>query len=163
MKKFELFFCFLLAISYTQSEVIDGIDVDELYDKLINFAKGMAKTNEYKCSNILTTHRTAIYPYVVDIIKNLKNPEKLEEIFDTSNIKLWNVDGLRDNCSIDLIKDFLANITQPARIGNLADNIISNAEPISKLLNEYLENTDKDGKLIIIGKIIRIVTGISLN
>ena len=117
----------------------------------------MADNNEYKCSNILTTHRTAIYPHVVDIIKNLKNPEKLEEIFDTSNIKLWNVDGLRDNCSIDLIKDFLANITQPARIGNLADNIISNAEPISKLLNEYLENTDKDGKLIIIGKIIRIV------
>ena len=60
MNKLGLLFCFLLAISYVQSEEIDGLNVTDLYDKLISVTKGMAETNEYKCSNNLRNNRNTI-------------------------------------------------------------------------------------------------------
>ena len=71
MNKLGLFFCFLLANSYTQSAEIDGIDVNELYDKFVIIAKGMTDNTEYKCSNILIKNKNTILLKVEEVVRNL--------------------------------------------------------------------------------------------
>ena len=45
MNKLGLLVCFLLAINFSQSEVVDGVDIDDVYDKATVVSKGLAKNN----------------------------------------------------------------------------------------------------------------------
>ena len=161
MNKVGLFICFLLAISFTKSEEIDGIDVDEVYGKLIIITKGMAKTAEYKCSNTLNNKKDEILPVVKDAVRNLKNTEEISNILGTLAVKLFKT-GVLNDCNVINIISFVSNILKPDGIRNLGYNIKNNVNPLSGLLQEYFQASDKERKLFVLGQIIRIITGVSL-
>ncbi len=163
MNKVELFLCFLLAISYTQSEMIDGIDVDEVYGKLIIITKGMAETAESKCSNTLKDNKDLILPIVKDVIRNLKNTEELQNILKREAFKLFNIPNIITDCRIGNIISFVLNLLKPEGIREFGFNIKNNVNPLSCLLKAYFEASDKEEKLFVLGQIIRIITNISLS
>ena len=45
----------------------------------------------------------------------------------------------------------------------MGNSMIDNATELETLFKEFMDTSDKDGKLIAIGKIIRIITGITLH
>ena len=163
MNKLGLFFCFLLAISYTQSAEIDGIDVNELYDKFIIIARGLADNNEYKCSNILLNNKNKILPRVEDIVRNLKNENGLNNALAGAAAQLGFLSGFVSDCNIVEVISIISTITKADGIKKMGQNMIDNASELENLFKEYTAAPDKDGKLMVIGKIVRKITGITLH
>ena len=162
MNKLGLLLCFLLTFSYSKSEDIDGIDASMVYDQLISVTKGMAQTTEYKCSNTLKNNRDKIFPKFESIIKSLKNENDfLNELF-TSAIQLFTVMDPKDCNLYDIIAKF-PNLLKAKGIEDMGKNMIDHASEIEGLINEFKKATDKEGKLIATGKIIRVITGIFVN
>ena len=161
MNKLGLFFCFLLAISYVQTQVVDGLDIDVLYDKFVGIAKGMAETTEYKCSNTLQTHKTTIRPVVEDIMKSLGNQQELMGKIVSAGLKLLMIEGLADNCNLGKVLEIIPKITKAEGIRNMGQNMVDYATDIEALFKEFSEAADAEGKNIAIGKIIRKITGLT--
>ena len=161
MNKLGLFLCFLLAISYTQSEVIDGLDINELYDKFTIIAKGMAETTEYKCANSLINNKAKILPEVENIMKSLNNEQELMSKLIGAGLKLFMIDGFATDCNLQSIMEIAPKITKAEGIRNMGNNMINNADELETIFKEFTNASDLDGKLIVIGKIIRKITGIS--
>ena len=163
MNKLGLFFCFLLAISYTQSEVIDGIDVNELYDKFVIIARGLADNNEYKCSNILLNNKNKILPRVEDIVRNLKNENGLTNALAGAAGQLGLLSGFVSDCNIVEVISIISTITKADGIKKMGQNMIDNATELEGLFKDFTAATTEEGKLIVIGKIIRKITGITFH
>ena len=161
MNKLGLFVCFLLAISYAQTEVIDGIDVNELYDKFTIIAKGMAETTEYKCSNTLITHKGTILPVIEDIMKSLKNEQELAGKIVTAGLKLFMIEGLADNCNLGKALEIIPKLLKADGIRSMGQNMIDNAADLENLFKEFTQASDIEGKNIAIGKIVRKITGLT--
>ena len=161
MNKLGLFFCFLLAICYVQTEVIDGLDINELYDKFTIIAKGMAETTEYKCSNALIKHKTTILPVVEDIMKSLKNEQELMNKLITASFKLLALQEFIEGCKINEVIQILPNLLKADGIKTMGQNMINNAGELENLFKEFTGASDIEGKNIAIGKIVRKITGLS--
>ncbi len=161
MNKLGLFLCFFLAISYAQSEVVDGIDVDDVYDKFVIIARGLADSNEYKCSNQLSNNRNTILPRVVELIKNLKDKDAIRGALTGFAFQLILIDGIFDDCNIwDTISKLLSIMTASG-ISNMGQNMKDNASELEGLIKELTEANNQDTRLLVIGKIIRKITGIT--
>ena len=161
-KIFGLFFCLFLYISHTQSEEKNEIDVNELYGKITIIAKGMDDNSEYKCSNTLINYKKTLYPIIEGIIKNIKNQEELEKIMNSEALTILKIPAFEEYCNINLIIQTVQNIIKVRGIKKMGQNIIDNATELENLFKELFEATD-DGKLIVIGKIIRKITGITFH
>ena len=161
IKILVLFFGFFLYIRFTQSEEKDEIDVNELYDKITIIAKGMADNTDYKCSNTLINHKKILYPFIEGVIKNLKNQEELEKIMNAEALTLLMIPAFEEDCNINLIIQTVQNLVKVGGIKKLGQNIIDNATELENLFKEFIASSGKDGKLIVIGKIIQKITGIT--
>ena len=162
MNKLGLLLCFLLAFSYSKSEDIDGIDPSMVYDQLISVTKGMAQTNEYKCSNTLKNNRDKIFPKFESIIKSLKNENDFMSELFKSGLSLLTVIEPKDCNLYDIIAKF-PNLLKAEGIKDMGKNMMNHAGEIEGLINEFKKATDKEGKLIATGKIIKVITGIFVN
>ena len=160
MNKLGLFLCFFLAISYAQSEVVDGIDVDDVYDKFVIIAKGLADSNEYKCSNQLSNNRNKILPRVVELIKNLKDKDAIAGAL-SGFAQLISIRGIIDDCNIWDTIGKLLSIMKAEGISNMGQNMKDNASELEGLIKELTEANNQDTRLLVIGKIIRKITGIT--
>ena len=163
MNKLGLFLCFLLAISYTQSEVIDGIDVNELYDKFTNIAKGLADNTEYKCSNLLINNKNKVLPKVEEVVRNLKDTNALPNALAGFALQLSMIDGFISDCNIASVVNIILTITKAEGIKQMGQNMIDNATELEGLFKDFTAATTEEGKLIVIGKIIRKITGITFH
>ena len=156
-----LFFCFFLYISYPRTKKKDEIDINELYNKIIIIAKGMDYNTEYKCSNTLINHKKALYPYIEGIIKNIQNQEELEKIMNAETLTLLTIPAFEEYCNINLIIQTVPNLVKVGGIKKLGLNMIDNATELANLLKEFIAASVTEGKLIVIGKIIQKITGIT--
>ena len=160
-KIFGLFFCLFLYISHTQSEEKNEIDVNELYGKITIIAKGMDDNSEYKCSNTLINYKKTLYPIIEGIIKNIKNQEELEKIMNSEALTILKIPKFEEYCNINLIIQTVPNLVKVGGIKKMGQNIIDNAPELEDLFKEFIASSGKDGKLIVIGKIIQKITGIT--
>ena len=160
MNKFVLFLCFLLAIDYTKSEVIDGIDVTELFENFLKIAKGLTDNNEYKCTNILINNKEKLIKAAEDM---LRKKVDLNSALLGSAAQLIFVEDFSSICNIGKIIGIVTEITKAEGIKKMGQNMINNASELENLFNEILKATDNDGRLMVVGKIIRYITGITLH
>ena len=163
MNKLELFFCLLLVISFTQTEEIDEYNVTELYDKFTIIAKGMAETNETKCSYILINYRKTIFPVVKAVFENFNDKEKLNKIFTAAALPLMMIPNIVKDCNLNKIIDTLPKFInlKADEIKNIGQTVIDHADELEQIVKEFFGSTEIEGKYIAAGKIIRIITGIS--
>ena len=158
MKKIDLFFCLLLTFTYTKSEETYIFNLTELYDEFTIISKGMAETNEYRCSKTLINHKKTIFPVVKAALENYNNLNELEKILAAAAIPLMMIPNFVKDCSIAKIIDTLPKLVKAEGIKSMGQNLIDHANEIENIFNE---TTDFDGKLIANGKVIRNITGIS--
>ena len=154
-------FLFLFIYQLSSNKKKDEIDINELYNKIINIAKGMDYNTEYKCSNTLINHKKTLYPYIEGIIKNIQNQEELEKIMNAETLTLLTIPAFEEYCNINLIIQTVPNLVKAGGIKKLGLNMIDNAIELANLFKEFIAASDTEGKLIVIGKIIQKITGIT--
>ena len=158
MNKLGIFLCFLLTISYIKSE--DTVDVNQLYDKFLSIATGLTDGTEYKCKNLLIQNRAKIVGMVEESIKNKEDAQTILMKIAASFIF---VPGFSTNCNVNEIIKVVLEITKAAGIRKMGQNMIDNADRLEQLFAEMKEKTEETEKLEVIGKIARIITGISFH
>ena len=94
-------------------------------------------------------------------MKSLNNQQELMSKLIGAGLKLFMIDGFATDCNLQSIMDIAPKITKAEGIRNMGNNMINNANELETIFKEFTNASDLDGKLIVIGKIIRKITGIS--
>ena len=160
MNKLVLFLCFLLAINFSQSVVVDGVDIDDVYDKATVVAKGLAKSNEYKCYSILKRKRSAILSEIVKIINDFKSGDNWTTIATKHFIFLLINDDFTSKCRVSQIAAEAMDFITPNGIYTLGSNMVGNSQTLQTYADEFVRANNLDGKLIAAGKMLKLVTGL---
>ena len=160
MNKFILFLCFLLSTSFIKSEVINGIDVNDLFDKFIVISKGLTDNTEYKCTKILTENKDEM----VKVTENaIKKKQGLSSALFAGVSQLIFVPGFAQDCNVGSIMIIVQDLLKAEGIKRMGQNMIDNANELETLFKELKEASDNNTRLIVIGKIIRKITGITFH
>ena len=80
----------------------------------------------------------------------------------TEGFKLLKIKDLPSDCNLFVIIDTLPTLLKADGIKKMGENMSSNANELEGIIKEFTDSTDKEGKLIVIGKIIRKITGITV-
>ena len=160
MNKLVLFLCFLLAINFSQSVVIDGVDIDDVYDKATVVAKGLAKSNEYKCYSILKSKRSAILREIVEIINDFKSGDNWTSIAGKHFLFLLINNDFTSKCRVSEIAAEAMDFITPNGIYRLGSNMVGNSQTLQTYADEFVRANNLDGKLIAAGKMLKLVTGL---
>ena len=160
MNKLVLFLCFLLAINFSQSVVVDGVDIDDVYDKATVVAKGLANSNEYKCYSILRSKRSAILSEIVKIINDFKSGDNWTTIATKHFIFLLFNDDFTSKCRVSQIAAEAMDFITPDGIYRLGSNMVGNSQTLQTYADEFVRANNLDGKLIAAGKMLKLVTGL---
>ncbi len=163
MNKFGLFLCVLLAISYAQSSVVDGLDINDIYDKFVVISKGMADSTAYKCSANLLKNKDSLIPIITNITNAIKRGKTLYEAFLENDSAFGQIEGIFDDCNINNNLVIIFFLTSEEGIKQFGKNIDKNADTLENLFNELMTTLDMDSKLLVVAKIIKITTGITFH
>ena len=160
MNKFLLFLCFLLAIGYTQSEVINGMNVTEFFENIIKISEGLTDNTEYNCRNILINNKAKLIKVAEDMLK--EDPDLYKALLGSA-AQLIFVEDFASHCNIGKIIGNIIEKTKAEGIRKMGQIMIDNANEIEGLLKVIINTTDNDERFKTIGEIIRKITEITLH
>ena len=161
MNKFGILLCFL-AISFSQS-AIPELDWDVIYDMQVLIMKGMSETTEYKCANTFASYKSKIVPILKEIWEDVRNGKDFKTAAMEHAHEFTGLDEIQKNCqAMEKIQDF-AGFGKAKGIQQIGYNIIQNSVQLENLIQELLKANGFDNKLIVVGKIFRTATGLSIS
>ena len=163
MNKFGLFLCVLLAISYAQSSVVDGLDINDIYDKFVVISKGMADSTAYKCSANLLKNKQKIISTIENILNDVKGGKSVVDALIGRAVGLMFLDGFFDDCNVGSIISIAPDLLKVKGIQQVGQTVIQNASELENLFTEFTAAEDLDSKLIVIGKVIKSATGLTFH
>lgn len=156
MNKFGLLLLVLtLGVTLQQTNV----DVSKAYDYFVIIVRGMSNSDKYKCSANLVEKKSEILSIVNAFLAELKAGKKASDIMLTYGFKLMKVYDLSNNCNFSTLLNTVLSLVSESGIKKIGNNISTNSAEIYKMVQE-MGKGDINTKLINIGKIIKIVTGI---
>ena len=159
MNKAGFLICFLLFINFSQQ--LES-DISSLYDKFVLVCQGLADSNQHKCSNALNQNKAGILPKVEQLVTNIQNGQDMMTAMASFGISLLSYSDVMSNCQIlGLVKKItdLATASKIAEMGGIMQN---KSTEIESLISQIKNASSEDQKLVIIGQLIRMVTGISV-
>lgn len=137
-------------------------DVREFYPIAIGIAKGLAKSSEQKCANVLRTNTDKIVEAIEKAIQDASAGRDITEIALELVELFLGIDGFTDNCNVFAILDLVEKITTKEGYKEILENIIKNIDQIwengSKIVPKAKEH-DYEGAGEAGGKIINLSTG----
>ena len=156
MNKFRLLFVFLIiSVSVQQTDIDDSI-----IDKIVAFVKGLADSENCKCSDTIIEHRSEISAIINDLIADLNAQKKIADIILGYAFRLMDAPNLKKNCnSWDSINKLLG-LLKESGIKEFGNKIANNNADIYNLSKEIFNSTDANVTFKDIGKIIKITTDI---
>ena len=161
MNKFGLLLCFLLAFNYSQA-ALPEIDIGQIYDYIVVVIKGMTDSSDYKCVNTLTKNKETIVNEIKAAIQEIKNGADIKSTLISHGMKLMTVDGLMTNCKLmDLVMNY-SKYLKASYFQQVGYNLVQHSTEIEALIQEIIKS-NIEGKLLAVGKIIRIVTGLTVS
>ena len=158
MNKFGILLCFLLAFNYSTA-ALPEMDVGQIYDYFVVVIKGMASTTEYKCANTLIENKDKIVAEIKAAIEEIKNGANIKSTLISHGIKLMTVPNLLTNCKIMEIVSNIDKYFKAAYIQQVGYNLVQHSTEIESLIQEIIKSDGIEGKLLAVGKMIRIITG----
>ena len=159
MNKLGFLFFFLLAIGFSKSVVIDGVDISDIYDKVAIASQGMTNNNEFKCYKDLVKYRSQIINEIVQMINDVKKGYDLALVGAIHSFTLSFYGGFMTNCRIgDIIAQAMGFI-KPEGIFYLGNNMVQNSQTLQVIADEFVRASNLNGKLIAVGKMVKLITG----
>ena len=120
----------LLLISSASCLKLREIPVDLVFELFSSFFKGMAKTEEAKCSNVMLNEKERIIKIINEAIDDYNNGKGLNVAIQVAVIKLVDSDELVDECNILAMEPVMGKITTKDGIVEIFQNIIDNMSDI---------------------------------
>ena len=160
MNKFGILFCFLLA--FANSAVIDGIDVSDLYDKLVYVARGMTTTTEYRCVNNLLRNRATLLSIIEGGMAQVKAGKSINDAVKAQEVNVKKISGIEEDCNAKFVMEVIPIVASKEGFDFIGGKLMSNSNEISALINQFTAASDLNGKLEIVGRILSILTTITL-
>ena len=157
MNKFGLL---LLVLTIGVSVQQTNIDINKLYDKFAILVRGLANSEDYKCSATLVSKKAEMLGIINKILAEIKAGKKFKDAVYAHLFDFLGVDGLGTNCNLFKVADTLLGLMNEAGIKKIGNNIANNSKAIYGLFNDILTKESLDDKLVAVGKIIKIVTNI---
>ena len=157
MNKFGLL---LLVLTIGVSVQQTNIDINKLYDKFAILVRGLANSEDYKCSATLVSKKAEMLGIINKILAEVKAGKKFKDAVYAHLFDFLGVDGLGTNCNLFKVADTLLGLMNEAGIKKIGNNIANNSKAIYGLFNDILTKESLDDKLVAAGKIIKIVTNI---
>ena len=157
MNKFGLL---LLVLTIGVSVQQTNIDINKLYDKFAILVRGLANSEDYKCSATLVSKKAEMLGIINKILAEIKAGKKFKDAVYAHLFDFLGVDGLGTNCNLFKVADTLLGLMNEAGIKKIGNNIANNSKAIYGLFNDILTKESLDDKLVAAGKIIKIVTNI---
>ena len=157
MNKFGLL---LLVLTIGVSVQQTNIDINKLYDKFAILVRGLANSEDYKCSATLVSKKAEMLGIINKILAEIKAGKKFKDAVYAHLFDFLGVDGLGTNCNLFKVADTFLGLMNEAGIKKIGNNIANNSKAIYGLFNDLLTKESLDEKLVAAGKIIKIVTNI---
>ena len=157
MNKFGLL---LLVLTIGVSVQQTNIDINKLYDKFAILVRGLANSEDYKCSATLVSKKAEMLGIINKILAEVKAGKKFKDAVYAHLFDFLGVDGLGTNCNLFKVADTFLGLMNEAGIKKIGNNIANNSKAIYGLFNDILTKESLDDKLVAAGKIIKIVTNI---
>ena len=157
MNKFGLL---LLVLTIGVSVQQTNIDINKLYDKFAILVRGLANSEDYKCSATLVSKKEQMLGIINKILAEVKAGKKFKDAVYAHLFDFLGVDGLGSNCNLLKVANTLLNLMNEAGVKTIGNNIANNSKAIYGLFNDILTKESLDEKLVAAGKIIKIVTNI---
>ena len=120
----------LLLISSASSLRLREIPVDLIFNLFSSFFKGMAKTEEAKCSNVMLNEKERITKIINEAIDDYNSGKGLNVAIQVAIIKLVDSDELVDECNVLAMEAVMGKITTKDGIVEVFQNIIDNMSDI---------------------------------
>ena len=120
----------------------------------------MAKNNEYKCYRDLVKYRNQIIQQIVGIIKDLKNGKKWSSILLSRGIAFLFFGDFTSNCRVADLGTEAMEFIEPTGIYRLGSNMVGNSQILQTYADEFVRASNLDGKLIAVGKMLKLITGL---
>ena len=161
MNKFGILLLVLtLCVSLQQTT----IDVSKAFDIFVVVVRGMSNSNKYKCSDNLVEKKSEILNIVNQFFAEIKAGKKVGEILLSYGIKSMNIQDLGTNCNAMALLNNVLSLISEAGIKKIGTNISTNSGEIFKMINEIMgKGRTLETRLISVGKIIKIATGLYVN
>ena len=128
MKKLGL--VLLLLISSASSLRLREIPGDLIFNLFSSFFKGMAKTEEAKCSNVMLNEKERITKIINEAIDDYNSGKGLNVAIQVAVIKLVDSDELVDECNVLAMQPVMGKIATKDGIVEVFQNIIDNMSDI---------------------------------
>ena len=161
MNKFGILLCFL-AISLSQS-ILPELDWDLIYDIQVLIMKGMSESTEYKCANTFANYKSKIVPILKEIWEDVRNGKDFKSAAMAHASEFTGLDEIEKNChAMEKIQDF-AGFGKAKGIQQIGFNIIQNSVELENLVKELIKADGRANKIIVLGKIFRTATGLSIS
>ena len=120
----------LLLICSASSLNLREVPVDLLFEVFSSLFKGMAKTEEAKCSAVILNEKDRITKIINEAIDDYNNGKGLNVAIQVAIIKLVDSDELVDECRVLAMEPIIGRILTKDGIVDIFQNIIDNMSDI---------------------------------
>ena len=162
MKKFAIFLCFILLVNIShQEEQFDFYE--KIYDFVTNVLKGLADTNERKCGNGFVQYKPQLLVVFKSLMNDFLNGEELDQLIRNYRNQLKTIGTIDVDCKFDEFIIQLGNLKTLNGITQVGYRIRDQASQFFDYMKDMKEEKEFNDKIVIVGKILKIVFNISVN
>ena len=125
------FICILLlAIVSCANLRLKEVPVDDIYAAVVALFKGMAETDEARCSGVLEKQKDKILEIVYAAIDEVKAGTDVQTAAQNAVIKLMGVDGLVSECNVLAMPAIITKVTSKDGLVEIFQTLIDNIDDV---------------------------------
>ena len=156
----------LLFISSASSLNLKGLPADLLYQVFVSVFKGMAKTEEAKCSGVLINEKERIMEIINEAIDDYNKSKDLNAAIQVAIIKLVDSDDLVNECNVLGLTPVIGRIATKDGIVDIFQNIIDNMSDIysyGEQIKKAFDEKDYNSMAESFGHILSLALNFNVN
>ena len=125
------FICILLlAVVSCANLRLREVPVDDIYAAVVALFKGMAETDEARCSGVLEKQKDKILEIVYAAIDEVKAGTDVQTAAQNAVIKLMGVDGLVSECNVLAMPAIVTKVTSKEGLVEIFQTLIDNIDDV---------------------------------
>jgi len=125
------FICILLlAVVSCVNLRLREVPVDDIYAAVVALFKGMAETDEARCSGVLEKQKDKILEIVYAAIDEVKAGTDVQTAAQNAVIKLMGVDGLVSECNVLAMPAIITKVTSKDGLVEIFQTLIDNIDDV---------------------------------
>ena len=159
-KFFVVFLLFLVSVKAQDTTE------DTIYAAVVALFKGLAETEEAKCSAVLVNQKEKILEIVHAAIDEVKAGTAVETAIQNAAMKLMGVDGLVSECNVLAMPAIINKFTDKTELVGVFQTLIDNIDEVfayGENIRDCIKNKDYNGAAENAGHILSIALDFQVN